>query len=149
MKNFLLCLITCCQLFFCNAQVNIGTNFEFYKKAIDKILVTNNSTIDVRSTCFNVSREVLSFNAFVAFFKEQILLQSTIQLQPLNEQSNPVVKNDQYMTSMGCKRNRKLKFFFTETQGGIFFTEVIKFENRRTDAYNERPHFGQSDIYMF
>ncbi|WP_422107275.1 hypothetical protein [Winogradskyella sp.] len=143
MKN----VITLCYLIL---PFVISEQMVQYKDALEIIINSNEySSYTSNPRKYHVSDELIVFSKMGKMFKEQ-LSENDIELSDYDIVNNDKKKNtiDKTLLDLNKKKCAKLKIYFTEEQGGIFFAELIK-EKKRNVNYDNRTHFGISYMYMF
>lgn len=96
-----------------------------------------------RTNDFVIMREIVPFDKLSFLFQKHI---------PSLKESENDLPNDSTFLSEGMligKKRSRMKVFFTEKKGGIFFAEVTCTSTKKTTPYSSLSPFGTSAVFMF
>lgn len=116
----------------------------YFKMSLDLIIESDEyKEINTKNCNYVISDEVLNFQVFSKFFKNELNLSNEI-----NNDFKEVKDINKDILKLNKFKKGSVKIFFSEIKNDIFFSEIFE-SNRKKIKYDERPIFGISYVYMF
>lgn len=115
-----------------------------YERALKEVLNTEEyKSLNEYGKSFYVSDEILYYDLFSRFFKEELSQESVYDVY-----ASEIVNKKKEMLKLNKKKCSKIKIFFSEIKGEYFFTEVFVAKKKKL-KYSERSIFGSSYVFLF
>lgn len=127
---------------------SIYSKLDEYKKALSIITESKeyNSLVKKRKK-YNISNELITYSKMAWHFKRELSSLAPIsEEQIILDSDKDNLINDE-LSKLNVKNCSKVQIYFSEIKNDIFFAEIIKTKHKL--KYHNRPHFGNSYIYMF
>ena len=148
MKNTMLKNKFIIVLSICLVSFSIYQKLDEYKGALQIITKSKEyNNLIKKSKRYNISNELIIYSKMARHFKKELLL-----LTPISEEQiildigkDNLINNE--LLKLNITNCSKVQIYFSEIKNDIFFAEIIKTKHKL--KYHNRPHFGNSYIYMF